>query len=305
MFSYAKEQMTYDLEGIKVGGQPGEYPTLMIGTLFYEDQFHEPESSLEKAKALIEDQNRISRRTSVPSMVDILIYEEEEVEWKLDFALDNIEGFFSVDVPEAEVRMKVLDYLDQQDSLHRAIYNSLNLGMDEEEFELLKEKTPAGAILLGYNPHDNSAHGRKEMIKDGGPILDKGLLTMSQEAGIGYVFLDTAATPFGEKACETVRAVPVFKSEFGLPVGCALHNTIESWRWLNDYEERENIFDKLDSSIDTIPLTLGADFIYYGPIENAFDSILNAAMVDKMVAEGAQDYFGVEISKEHPYHTLR
>ncbi len=304
MFTYATEQTVHDLDGIKVGGQPGEFPTLMIGTIFYEDQFEEPRSSLDEAKSLVKEQEELSEKTSVPSIVDIFVYDKEEVEWKIDFALDNIDGFFSVDVPESEVRMRVLEYLDEQDSLDRVIYNSINLGMEEEEFELLKEKTPSGAILLAYNPHDNSTHGRKEIIKEGGQLLEDGLLSLSEKIGIENILLDTAATPFGEKACEAVRAVPVFKNEFGFPVGCALHNTIESWSWLHSYEEREKIFEILDTAIDNLPVLLGADFIYYGPIDNAFNSILTMALTDKLMAEGAQDYFGTEISEEHPHYKL-
>ncbi|MEF8873841.1 MAG: hypothetical protein V5A88_04115 [Candidatus Thermoplasmatota archaeon] len=304
MFSYATEQTVNDLDGTKVGGQPGEFPTLMAGSIFYEDQFEKPQSAMDEAKSLIEEQQNLSEKTSVPSIVDIFIYQKEEVEWKIDFALDNIDGFFSVDVPESEVRMKVLEYLDEQDSLDRVIYNSINLGMEEEEFDLLKEKTPAGAILLAYNPQENSTHGRKEIIQEGGKLLEDGLLSMSEEIGIENILLDTAATPFGENACEAIRAVPVFKTEFGLPVGCALHNTIESWNWLDRYEARDEIFGILDTAIDNLPVLLGADFIYYGPIENAFNSILTMALTDKLTAEGAQDYFGSEISEDHPYNTL-
>ncbi len=304
MFSYAEEQTTHELDDMKVGGQPGEFPTLMVGTMFYEDQFKEPISSLDEASELIDRQNKISEKASVPSMVDIFIYEKEEVRWKLDFALDKIDGFFSVDVPESEVRMKVLEYLEEQDSLDRVIYNSLNLGLEEEEYELLKDKTPAGAILLAYNPQDNSTHGRKEMISEGGVLLDEGLLEMSEKIGVEYPLLDTAATTFGEGACEAVRSVPVFKTEFGLPVGCSLHNTLEAWRWLDQYEHKGEIFDIIDAAVDNLPMLLGADFIYYGPIENAERSIVNAAFTDKIIAEGAQDYFGIEVSEAHPYHKL-
>ena len=49
MFSYTQEQSIYDLEGIEVGGQPGVNPTLMVGTIFYEDQFEDPKKEKEKA----------------------------------------------------------------------------------------------------------------------------------------------------------------------------------------------------------------------------------------------------------------
>ncbi len=304
MFSYTQEQKSFELDGIEVGGQPGVHPTLMVGSVFYEDQFDHPKENREKVVELIRKQKDLSEKTSIPSLVDIFIYEKEEIEWKIDFALDNIEGMFSLDIPEAEVRIEVLDRLEELDALDRVIYNSLNLGATEKELEKLEESPPKGAILLGYNPQKNNTQGRVDMIKDGGALMDEGLLPHAEEMGIDYMFLDTAATPFGEKSCETLRAIPVFKDDFGLPTGCSLHNTVESWKWLDEYEKRDEIFQMLDTSIDGLPVLLGADFIYYGPIENSDTALPHMAMVDKLVAEGAEDYFGAEIDEEHPHHRL-
>ncbi|MBS3781584.1 MAG: hypothetical protein KGY68_03120 [Candidatus Thermoplasmatota archaeon] len=304
MFSYTQEQRIFDLKGIKVGGQPGVHPTLMVGTIFYEDQFKDPKEEQKKAVELIREQNKLSQMTSIPTLVDIFIYEKEEIQWKVEFALDHIDGIFSLDMPESEVRMEVLKHLGEIGALDRVIYNSLNLGVKEEEIEKLEKNTPKGAVLLGYNPQKNNTQGRVDIIKDGGALMDEGLLTLARECGIDYTLLDTAATPFGEKAGETVRAVPVFKNEFGLPTGCSLHNTVESWKWLDEYEDRERVFKSLDVSIDNLPVLLGADFIYYGPIENADLALPNMAMVDKIIAEGAEDYFGTKVSDNHPHKSL-
>ncbi|MEF8836073.1 MAG: hypothetical protein V5A76_07960 [Candidatus Thermoplasmatota archaeon] len=304
MFSYTREQSTYDLNGIKVGGQPGVHPTLMVGTIFYEDQFEDPKKEQEKAVELIQEQEELSQKTSIPSLVDIFIYEKEEIEWKVDFALEHIDGIFSLDMPESEVRIEVLKHLKEIGALDKIIYNSLNLGVTEEEKEKLRENTPKGAILLGYNPQKNNTQGRVDIVKDGGALMDKGLLTLAGECDIDYTLLDTAATPFGEKAGETLRAVPVFKNEFGLPTGCSLHNTVESWKWLDGYEGKEKIFKSMDSSIDNLPVLLGADFIYYGPVENADLALPNMAMVNKLIAEGAEDYFGIEVSENHPHRCI-
>ncbi len=302
MFSYTRDQTTFDIDGKKVGGQPGEYPTLMVGSIFYEGQFKDPKNSKEEALELIEKQNKISNETSVSSLVDIFIYEREEIEWKVDFALKNIDSLFSLDMPEAEVRVEVLDHLEEIGALDRVIYNSINLGLTEKEKETLQNNTPQVAILLGYNPQKNNAQGRVDIIKNGGALMDEGLLTLAEKIDLNNILLDTAATPFGEKAGETLRAVPVFKNEFGLPTGCSLHNTVESWKWLEEYEDRDKVFETLDTSIDNLPVLLGADYIYYGPIENASLALPNMAMVDKLVAEGSKDYFGAEISDKHPYH---
>lgn len=304
MFSYTKNQRIHDMNGIKVGGQPGIHPTLMVGTIFYKEQFNDPKSNQEKVKELIEKQKAISEKVSIPSIVDMFIFEKKEIEWKLDFILDNVEGVFSVDIPESDVRIEVLKRLDELGVLDRVIYNSLNLGVTEKEIEILHEKTPKGAVLLAYNPQMNNTQGRVNIIKDGGKLMKKGLLPLAEDIGIDYPLLDTAATPFGEKACESLRAVSVFKNEFGLPTGCSLHNTVESWEWLKRYEDKDQIFDILDCSFDNLPVMLGADFIYYGPIENASYSFPNMAMVNKLIAEGAVDYFGVDVVERHPYHEL-
>ena len=35
MFRFDKEQVVFDFAGVKMGGQPGEYPTVLAGTIFY------------------------------------------------------------------------------------------------------------------------------------------------------------------------------------------------------------------------------------------------------------------------------
>jgi tetrahydromethanopterin S-methyltransferase subunit H len=35
MFNYSVNQKTYNINGIKIGGEPGEVPTLMVGSMFY------------------------------------------------------------------------------------------------------------------------------------------------------------------------------------------------------------------------------------------------------------------------------
>ncbi len=35
MFKFEKEQQVWDFNGTKLGGQPGEYPTVLAGSIFY------------------------------------------------------------------------------------------------------------------------------------------------------------------------------------------------------------------------------------------------------------------------------
>jgi len=299
MFNYSTEQEEYDLQEIKLGGQPGKYPTLMIGSVFYEGEFEVPKESLDKAEKLIEKQRDIGKKTKLNSIVDVFIYEKDEIRWKLDFIIDKTSGLFSIDVPDSEVRVEAIKYLDDKNSLDRVLYNSINLGITPEEETILETYPPEAAVVLGYNPTNTNVNGRLNIIEDGGELLDEGLLEICNKNDIKPL-LDTGATPFGKDACETLRAVPVFKSDLGLPTGCAPHNIVESWDWMDDRDQ--SIFNTVDSAIDTLPILLGADFLYYGPIENCQKEFHTVAIVDKLVAEGSETYFGTEIDVYHSYH---
>ncbi|MFO8110195.1 MAG: hypothetical protein R6U17_06740 [Thermoplasmata archaeon] len=302
MFTFAKEQTTLELGDLRVGGQPGENATLAVGSIFYEGQFQEPKKALGDAEGLINTQRDMADELAVQTLVDIFIYDQEEIEWKVNFILEAFDGMISFDVPESTVRMQLLEYLEQVGSLDRTIYNSINLGITEEELKVIQRCTPLGAILLAYDPQDNSTQGRLNMIKGGSKLIPQGMLEMSDM--IEYKLLDTAVTPFGEGTSESLRAIPVFKSEFGLPTGCAMHNAVEAWNWLSKYRRKEEVMPILDAAVDVPPMIFGADFIYYGPIENARHQLPMVAMIDRLIGEGAETYFGIEVPEDHPFNKL-
>ena len=38
MFSFTKDQVVFDISGIKIGGQPGKHPTVLFGGLFFKGE---------------------------------------------------------------------------------------------------------------------------------------------------------------------------------------------------------------------------------------------------------------------------
>ena len=65
MFRFDKEQVVFDFAGVKMGGQPGEYPTVLAGTIFYgghniiSDELT-GDFDKEKAETLVNDMASIS-----------------------------------------------------------------------------------------------------------------------------------------------------------------------------------------------------------------------------------------------------
>ncbi len=308
MMSFSKEQRIVELGDVKFGGQPGELPTVLFGTAFYGKKYANPDAAtLEEVRAAIRSQEALSGMTGNPSIVDIFLGDEESMTARIELVLSEIPAKrpFSADVPESEIRMAVLKHAHEIGISERLILNSFNLAAEAEELEALKDNPPGCAILLGYNPRDFSVDGRIEMLESGAGYLDKGLLQFAKEFGIDNILLDAGATPFDHSAAETLRAIPVMKNRWGLPVGCAIHNTVESWLWMKQYrKEHKPEYLTCDAGSNALPVMLGADFCVYGPIRNAGTVFPFVAMVDKFVGEGAEDYFGVAQGEEHPRRKL-
>jgi tetrahydromethanopterin S-methyltransferase subunit H len=308
MMSFSKEQTVLELGDLKLGGQPGEFPTVLFGTVFYGKKYKEPNSEiLEEVRGFIRAQEEMSRLTGNPAVVDVFLDKVENIGPRLSLVLNEISqnSPLSLDVPESEVRQAVLRHATEVGISERIILNSFNLAADQEELDTLKEAPPGSAILLGYNPRDFSTDGRIEMIESGAGYLEKGLLEYAKDFGIRNVLLDTGATPFEHNAAETLRAIPVMKNKWGLPVGCAIHNTVESWLWMKEYrKEHRDVYLNCDAGANALPVIMGADFCVYGPIRNAGSVFPLVAMTDKFMAEGAEDYFGVCPSDDHPRRKL-
>ena len=308
MMNFSKEQKIIEIGDVKFGGQPGEIPTVLFGTAFYGKKYANPEPPiLDEVREFIKCQESLSDMTGNPSIVDIYLGDTESIAKRIELVLEEIPSTrpISLDIPESETRRAVLKHVHDIGISERIILNSFNLAAEPAELEILRNNPPGCTILLGYNPRDFSVDGRIEIIESGAGYLEKGLVEYAKEFGIENVLLDTGATPFDHSAAETLRAIPVMKNKWGLPVGCAIHNTVESWLWMKQYR-RENKSEYLtcDAGSNALPIMLGADFCVYGPIRNAPTVFPFVAMIDKFVAEGAEDYFGVSQDENHPRRKL-
>jgi tetrahydromethanopterin S-methyltransferase subunit H len=308
MLNFATGQRVVEIGDVKIGGQPGQLPTVLFGTAFFGKKYQNPDgAALEEVRGFIRAQEAMSELTGNPAIVDIYLGDSESIPGRLDLVLEEIPGerFFSVDVPESNVRQETVRHASEIGVSHRMILNSLNLAAEPKELDVLREHPPGCAILLGYNPGDFSVDGRMDMLETGAGYIDRGLLAIAAELGIGKVLLDTGATPFEHSAAETLRAIPVMKNRWGHPVGCAIHNTVESWLWMKQYRrEHKPEYLTCDAGSNALPIMLGADFCVYGPLRNAGTVFPFVAMVDKFMAEGADDYFGITQDDEHPRRKL-
>jgi len=298
MFSFTKEQKVFDISGISIGGQPGMYPTVLFGGLFFKG-----EPDFDDAKRHLQTLYDRSKQTGVPVIPDFFIRKVEYIEPILSFIEKVIpkKHPFSIDIIESSLKLQTLEQLARRKLLPRTIYNSIHIGMTKEENEALRTYTPEAAIVVAFNPKDKSPDGKIEVLENGAHLMEAGLLETARQIGIKKLLIDTAALAPGENSGAAIAALPVIKEEYGLPAGCAIHNVVEKSRWLNDFPFAKKTVDV--SSNNTIPL-FGGDYALFGPIENAELVVPLIAWQDILVSEYTENYFGICPVASHPRRKL-
>jgi len=298
MFSFTKEQKVFEISGISIGGQPGMYPTVLFGGLFFKG-----EPDFDDAKRHILTILELSKQTGTPVIPDFFIRKVEYIQPIISLIEKVLpkKHPFSIDVIEPSIKIETLERLDEEKLLSRMIYNSIHIGITKEETEALQKHTPEMALVVAFNPKDRSPDGKIEVLENGAHLIDTGLLELARKIGIEKILIDTAALSPGENSGAAIAALPVIKEEYGLPTGCAIHNVVEKSRWLNDFPFAKKTVDV--ASNNAIPL-FGGDYAIFGPIENAEIVIPLIAWQDILISEYAENYFGVSPIASHPRRKL-
>jgi tetrahydromethanopterin S-methyltransferase subunit H len=221
---------------------------------------------------------------------------------------------------------------------HRAIYNSINGSIAQDNIDALKNSDVDAAIVLAFNPADPTVPGREKVLVQGGVAgQTKGMLEIAEECGIKRPILDTAATPLGLGSGSAYREILACKAIHGYPTGGAYHNMTVAWTWLRrwkgtsktpsllaaGYKDKDLLLQQMshhylggiegikqaawsapDIGCNMIASTLGADLIMYGPIENVEAMITAQAYTDIAVLEAMRP-LGIDVKAEnHPIFKL-
>jgi tetrahydromethanopterin S-methyltransferase subunit H len=298
MFSFTKEQKIFDISGILIGGQPGMYPTVLFGGLFFKG-----EPDFDDAKRHIQTILDISKQIGTPTIPDFFIRKVEYIQPIISFIEKVLPRKypFSIDIIEPSIKVETLERLAEEKLLSRTIYNSIHIGITKEEIEALQNNTPEMVIVVAFNPKNKSPDGKIEVLENGAHLTECGLLEIAHKLGIEKILVDTAALAPGENSGAAIAAIPVIKEEYGLPTGCAIHNVVEKSRWLNDFPLAKKTVDV--ASNNAIPL-FGGNYAIFGPIENAEIVIPLIAWQDILVSEYTENYFGVTPVASHPRRKL-
>ena len=289
MFKFQKEQEIANIAGVKIGGQPGELPTVLAGTIFYNKHeiVEDPAKGLfdrAAAEKLVNLQETASEETGNPHIVHIYGTTRKSIKSYIDFVAEISEAPFLIDSSEGAVRAYAAEYVSEVGLADKAIYNSINMSINSSERETLALSDIDSSIILGFNAMDSSLQGRMNLLENGACVLEEGLLSIADSCGIVNKLIDPSITPMGNGAGVALRMTITAKAKWGHPTGSGIHNAPSAWNWLNQKKEKDPVLYKIcDIGSTCLQQAAAGDFILYGPIEYAPYVFPMAAMSDIMI----------------------
>jgi len=294
LWTFKAEQKRFEIGNVDIGGLPGANPTVLIGSIFHHGHRILKDEATgdfnrEAAEECINIQEEFSDKTGNPHMLDVIGSTGEAFEKLLDFVSSVTDSPILLDGATASVRAAGLRYVKESGLRNPIVYNTLTPDCKKDEIEEIRKSNVKSAVLLAYNLKDFTSEGRVKAIRE--------LLPVAYSAGIEKPLIDTCVMdlPTLGQACE---AAIKMKSELGLPVGCGAHNAVALWKGLKGKMGDQAVKPCLASAAATAA-AIGADFVLYGPIEDAKYVFPAVAMVNIAQSQIWVER-GVKISSDHP-----
>lgn len=295
---YPSAQQTFQIGDVCVGGQPGVRPTVLIGSMFYHGQkvlIDEDRGEFQRdaAERLIREQEDYAQRTGNPCMLDVVGATPEALQKHLAFAAEVTRMPLLIDGTTADVRLAGIRYAAEAGLAERGVYNSIQPEITDEELRSIQEAGITSGILLTYYMKNFTAEGRVECVRE--------LLPRLQQAGIRRLMIDTCVLDLATlgSACQ---ALVTLKNETGLPVGGGVHNAVAMWKGLKK-KMGEHAYQPCIAAAAAAAVAIGADFVLYGPIEDARHVFPAVAMADTALSQVMMER-GVRPEKTHPRYRI-
>ena len=143
MLNFASSQKVYNIGGVELGGQPGERPTVLIGSIFFAGHriVHDPVRGLfdrELAKDLLHQEAELSIRYGNPRFVDVIGETTEALVNYIEFVAEQTSSPILVDSPSQRVRLETVRHFAHSEVMPRLIYNAIAEDHTEEELDCLR-----------------------------------------------------------------------------------------------------------------------------------------------------------------------
>ncbi|MCP4760572.1 MAG: tetrahydromethanopterin S-methyltransferase subunit H [archaeon] len=283
MYETDDGQKIAEFDKLKIGGEKGENPIVLVGSIFYtghnvvKDE-KKGEFDKEQVEKELNEFLEFSDKTGIPVIIDVVgSYKEPLAKW-CEFIANNTDVPFLVDGMSSGSRIYAMKQLIEIGLKERAIYNSIDVHTTDDDLIQIKELGVKNAILLTFGSGAVTPKKKGELLM--GKLGKKvGLVEKAEKAGIKDYMVDVAVldVPSIAIAAGTIRK---FKEEYKIPCGCAPINALAEW-------DNNKLFGKTGSiansaSITTYIAEAGANFIMYGSIRAANRVFPGIAMINSV-----------------------
>lgn len=266
---------------MKVGGQPGTNPTVLIGSMFHKGDkliqnrkkgtFHK-----EAARARLRRAEEISRATAIPLMIDVVGNTADEFSSYLDFVSTETNMPICIDAWRPEVRIDAARQAARTGLLERLVYNSLNPWNPNLEAEV-GEIASIGirhVVVAVFDDTDKLPSGRMRSLEKLLPSIAAGEF---KSILVDTTVMNVAAMAF------SIQAGLEIKERMGFPVGCSPANGTYMWEELRELQLHEG-FAGADAAAHGIATLLWNDFLFYGPMTGTERVFAATAAAESMKA---------------------
>lgn len=297
-FKFNTKQNVYTVGKAKVGGQPGELPTFLIGSIFWLGQKMVQDANkgifdAKEAEKIINTMQTQSDITGVQFGFDVVGTTEEAFGKYIDFVAKHCDAPIMLDAMSPKTRMTAATMAKKMGLSDRCFYNSVYKGVTDAELANLKDSGIKMSIVLADDPKDNSLEGKMKVIQEA--------LALAEKGGITKPLIDTAIPAFAPDMGTAVRTIPIMKEKYGHPVGLGSGNVVTTMGWVKANIAKE--FRKgCNTATNAIMQTAGANWLMIGPAEQAEWVFPAVAVTDIYLASAAGDLGTRPLEETHPIY---
>jgi len=299
-FKFNTKQNIYTVGKAKVGGQPGELPTFLIGSIFWLGQkmVQDANKGIFDAKAaedIINTMQAQSDITGVQFAFDIVGTTDIAFEKYIDFVAKHSDAPLMLDAMSPKTRMTAATIAKKMGLADRCLYNSVYKGVTDAELANLKESGVKMSIVLADDPKDTTMEGKMKVIQEA--------LALAEKGGITKPLIDTAIPAFAPDMGTAVRTIPIMKEKYGHPVGLGSGNVVTTMGWVKANVAKE-FRPGCRTATNSIMQVAGANWLMIGPAEQAEWIFPAVAITDTYIASAAGDLGTRPIDETHPIYKM-
>ncbi len=283
MFKFDTEQKVCEIGGVKFGGQPGEYPTVICSSIFQtgdkvftgkrKEGFDE-----KRAEELLKAQEKLTTETGIPGMADIVANTGKEFERFIDFVVSVSDMPFCIDAWVLKPKLAGAAYCAEKGLLDRMFYNSITVWEKDLETEI-KEISQMGikhVLLVAFDQEDQMPSGRITGTRR--------LLDAIEKAGAEFesIFVDTSVMN-GPATAFCGIANRMVKEKWGFPAASAPSNGSYMWKQARELWGFKG-WSAADAALEALSSFFYHDMVFSGPMAGATRIFPAVAMADAFLA---------------------